>query len=92
MVWVVNATPRPLYSQEREPMTIVQEAGQSGRLWKISPPPELNPQTVLPIASLYMDYAIWKGDCISPEVLNSIEQANSSLCSLKKKKEVNLAS
>ena len=25
--WVVNATPRPLYSQERYPVSFVQEAG-----------------------------------------------------------------
>jgi hypothetical protein len=25
--WVVNATPRPLYSRERDPVPIVQEAG-----------------------------------------------------------------
>jgi len=34
MGWVVNATLRPLYSREREPMTIVQEAGRSGPMWK----------------------------------------------------------
>ena len=79
MGWVVNATPRPLYSWERELITIVQEAGRSGRLWEISPPPEFNSRTLHPIASLCMDYAIWKGGCIYPEVLNSIEQANSSL-------------
>jgi hypothetical protein len=66
MGWVVFATPRLLYSWEREPMTIVQEAGQSGRLWKISPRPEFNPWTVHSIASFCMDYAIWKGDCIYP--------------------------
>ena len=27
MEWVVNATPRPLYPREREPVAIVQEAG-----------------------------------------------------------------
>jgi len=79
MRWVVSATPRPLYSREREPMTIVQEAGRSGRLWKISTPPEFNPRTIHPIANLCMDYAIWKGGCIYPEVLNSTDQANSSL-------------
>jgi hypothetical protein len=27
MEWVVNATPRPLYPQERDPVQILQEAG-----------------------------------------------------------------
>ena len=27
MIWVINATPRPLYPRERDPVPIVQEAG-----------------------------------------------------------------
>ena len=34
MGWVVNATPRPLYPQERDPVPIVQEAGWApGPVW-----------------------------------------------------------
>jgi hypothetical protein len=28
---------------------------RSGRMWKISPPPGFDPQTALPLASLYTD-------------------------------------
>ena len=32
--WVVNATPRPLYPRERDPVHIVQEAGWApGPVW-----------------------------------------------------------
>jgi hypothetical protein len=31
--------------------------GQSGQVWKISPPPAFNPRTVQPVASRYTDYA-----------------------------------
>jgi hypothetical protein len=34
--------------------------GQSGWVWKISPPLELDPQTVYPIASCYTNYVIPK--------------------------------
>ena len=35
MGWVVNATPRPLYPRERDPVPIVQEAGWApGQVWK----------------------------------------------------------
>ena len=34
MRWVINATPRPLYPREREPVHIVQEAGLvAGPVW-----------------------------------------------------------
>jgi hypothetical protein len=34
MVWVVNATPRPLYPRERDPVHFVQEAGWApGPFW-----------------------------------------------------------
>ena len=46
--WLVNATPRPLYPRERDPVAIVQEAGcaqgPSGRVRKISSPPGFDPQ------------------------------------------------
>jgi len=32
--------------------------GRSGRVWKISPPLEFDPQTVQPVASHYTDWAI----------------------------------
>ena len=32
--------------------------GQSGRVWKISPPPGFDPWTVQPVASHYTDWAI----------------------------------
>jgi hypothetical protein len=55
MGWVVNATPRPLYSRERDPVPIVQEAEQ---LRKISTPPGFDPRTLQPVASRYTDCAI----------------------------------
>ena len=33
--------------------------GQSGQVWKISPPPGFDHRTVQPIASRYTDYATW---------------------------------
>ena len=55
MGWVVNATPRPLYPQEKDPVPIVYEAGwASDPVWS-SPPPGLDPQTVQPVASRYSD-------------------------------------
>jgi len=32
--------------------------GQSGQVWKISPLPGFDPQTIQPVASRYTDYAI----------------------------------
>jgi len=50
--WDVNTTPWPLCQWEREPLLIVQQAGwalgQSG----------FNPQTIQPIASNNINYAI----------------------------------
>ena len=57
--WVVNGTPRPFYPQGRDPVPIVQEAGwTSGRVRKISPLPEFDPQTVQTLASSYTNCAI----------------------------------
>jgi hypothetical protein len=54
--WMVSATPRPLYSQEGEPVPIVQEAGwESVPVWKgqkNSRPPGFEPQTLQPVAIL----------------------------------------
>jgi hypothetical protein len=48
--WVVNAMPRLVYPWEGDPVPNVQEAGWapwlSGWVWKISPPPEFDPQSV----------------------------------------------
>ena len=60
MGWVVNATSRPLYPRERDPVTIVQEAGWAqGLVWtgwgKSRPPPGFSPWTVQPVASRYTD-------------------------------------
>ena len=42
----------PLYSRLGEPR------GRSGRVRKISPPPEFDPRTVQPVASRYTDWAV----------------------------------
>ena len=51
---VANATSRPLYPQEGDPVP----QGRSGRMRKISPLPGFDPRTVQPVASRYTDYAI----------------------------------
>ena len=55
MRWVVNAMLRPLYSRERGPVTIVQEAGTGAE--KLAPS-GFDPLTVQPIAKGYTVYAI----------------------------------
>jgi hypothetical protein len=59
MGWVVNATPRPLYPQERDPVSIVQEAGWApGPVWTGAEnlaPTGFEPRTVRPVASGYTD-------------------------------------
>jgi hypothetical protein len=59
---VVNATLRPLYPRERDPVPILQEAGwpqgRHGRVRKTSSPPGFDPRTVQPVASRYTDYTI----------------------------------
>ena len=58
---VVNATPRPLYPREIEPVPIVQEVGWApGPIWTVAEnlaPSEFDPRTVQPAASRYTDYA-----------------------------------
>ena len=57
--WMVNATPRPLYPREREPVPTggrVGPRGGSGRVRKISPPLLFDPQTVQPVATRYTDW------------------------------------
>jgi hypothetical protein len=60
---VVNITPRPLYTGEREPVPIVKEAvraqGRTGRVRKNSLPPELDRRTTQPVASRYTNYDVW---------------------------------
>jgi len=50
--WVVNATPRPLYPQERPGTHCI-----GGWVRKISPPPGFYPRTVQLVANRYTDYA-----------------------------------
>jgi hypothetical protein len=62
MGWVVNATPRPLYSRER-PGThciggwVVLGTGLEG-CGKSRPPPGFDPWTVQPVVSRYTDHEI----------------------------------
>jgi hypothetical protein len=62
MGWVVNATPRSLYPQERPGTHCI--AGWVGpsagldRCGKSRPPPGLDHRTVQLVASRYTDYAI----------------------------------
>ena len=60
--WGVSFTPRPLFTPEKDPVHIVQEAewpqGRSGQVRQISPPPEFDPWTFQPIANRYTDWAI----------------------------------
>ena len=57
---VVNTTPRPLYTRERDPVPIVQEVGwTSGLVWmaaeNLASIPRFDPRIVQPVASLYTD-------------------------------------
>jgi len=70
MVWVVNATPRPLYPQERDPRYLLYgklggSQGRSGRVRKISPPSGLDPRPVQHVASRYTDHATPVPLCIN---------------------------
>jgi hypothetical protein len=64
--WGVSVTPRPLFTPGKDPVPIVQEAGwpqgRSEQVWKISPPPGFDPQTVQPVASRYTNYTNWPTD------------------------------
>jgi hypothetical protein len=62
MVWVVNATPRPLYHRERPGTHCIggwvgTRSGLEG-CGKSRPPPGFDPRTVQPVASRYTDWAI----------------------------------
>ena len=61
MGWVVNATTRPLYPWEREPVPLVQVAERAGLDGCGKSRPLLagfDPQTVQLVASRYSDYAM----------------------------------
>ena len=62
MGWVVNATSRPLYPQERSGTHCIARLGgpqgRSGQVRNISPPPGFDPRTVHPVVSRYTVYAI----------------------------------
>jgi hypothetical protein len=57
--WVVNTMSWPVYVQGKTWYPLYRRLsgpqGQSGRVWKISPPPRFNPRTVQSIASCYTD-------------------------------------
>jgi hypothetical protein len=56
---VASVTPRPYFTPEKDPVPIVQETGwapgPSGQVRKISPPPGLDPRTVQPVVSRYLN-------------------------------------
>jgi hypothetical protein len=60
MEWVVNATTRPLYPRESEPIPNVQEDRWApGPVWmgvENLAPPGFGPRTVQPIANRYTDW------------------------------------
>jgi len=62
MGWVVNATPRPLYPQERDPISIVSEAGLAPlSVWTGAEnlaPAGFDPRTAQLAVSRYTDWAI----------------------------------
>jgi hypothetical protein len=59
---MVNATPRSLYNQEKNPVSTAQEAGWApGPVWRDAEnlaPPGSDPRSVQPVACRYTDYAI----------------------------------
>jgi hypothetical protein len=74
MGWEVNAMPQLLYPRDRDPVSILQEAGWaqdwSGQVQKTSPSPEFDPRTVQPVASHYTDCVnpTWKKNVISTKL------------------------
>lgn len=61
--WVLNVMPQLLYPHPRDPVPTVQEDGcgpwsWSGQCGNLTPPLGFEPQTILPIASYYTNYAI----------------------------------
>jgi hypothetical protein len=72
--WVVNAAPRPLYPQQRDPVPIVQEAERAPRpVWtgaeNLAPPPGVDPRTVQPVASRFTACPISVGCVIERKIL-----------------------
>jgi len=60
MGWVVNATFRPLYTRERDPVPVVQEDGLAAGLpvRKMSPVPGLDTWPIQLVVSHFTGYAI----------------------------------
>ena len=63
MRWVVNATPRPLYPRDRNPVPIVQDGWDPGPVWtgaeNLAPAPKgFDPRTVQPVANRYTDVKV----------------------------------
>jgi hypothetical protein len=59
--WEVSVTPRPLFTPEKDPVPIVQEAGWTpGPVWtgaeNLVTPPGFDPRTVQLVASRYTDW------------------------------------
>jgi hypothetical protein len=52
----VSVTPRQLFTRYSLYRRLDGPQGQSGQVWKISPPPGFDPRTVQPVASRYTDY------------------------------------
>jgi hypothetical protein len=59
--WGVSVTPRPLFTPGKTRYLLYRRLGgpqgQSGQVWKISPPPGFDPRTIQPIASCYTNWA-----------------------------------
>jgi hypothetical protein len=60
----VSVTPRPIFTPEKDPVPIVQEAEWAlGTVWtgaeNLAFPPGFDPRTIRPIASRYTDNATW---------------------------------
>jgi hypothetical protein len=64
-MWVINATPRPLYPREKDPIPIIRRAEEVPEMvWTgaanlaARPPPGFDLGTVQPVASSHTDCAI----------------------------------
>jgi hypothetical protein len=60
--WGISVTPRPLFTPEKDPVSIIQEAGWAPEPdWtgeeNLAPPPGFDPRTVQPVASHYTNWA-----------------------------------
>jgi hypothetical protein len=70
---VLNATPRPLYTLGKSQYPLYRglggPQGRSGRVRKISPPPEFDPRTFQPVAGRYTDWAVAASNCSVTEII-----------------------